>query len=74
MKTKNFFYLHISEDMEGLKNVPITGLSFATKKDAKKAMMDLASKDLTQGRYYFYRLIEQKMITHEIYPSTETTK
>lgn len=61
--------IHVSKDSKGMNPLYSIG-KYDTKKIAKKAMMDEASKDLTQGKYYFYELEEHKFITHEIYPST----
>lgn len=74
MTTEKSFHILCTKDKEGLVNVPINLGIFKQKKKAKKAMMDQASTDLVNGRYYFYHLMEQKNIMHETYPSPETTE
>jgi hypothetical protein len=39
------------------------------KKLARKDMMEIAHKHLVKGKYYFYRLIEERKTQIEIYPS-----
>jgi uncharacterized protein YdhG (YjbR/CyaY superfamily) len=74
MKDNISFIIHTSTDKEGLTNIPQSCGIHKTKKDAKKAMMNQASNDLSKGKYYFYRLIEQRTITHEVYPSIQTSE
>lgn len=72
--TTTHFMIHMTKDKEGLVTLPIYNGSFKTKKEARKAMMNLAAEDLVNGRYYFYHLMEHKSIKHETYPSIETTE
>ena len=73
LKRKPHYLLHVYADKDLLKHIKSTEVR-QTKKLAKKDMMELASMHLTQGLYYYYELVEQKMTTIEVYPSTETTK
>jgi hypothetical protein len=73
VKTDSHFFVHVYGDKDCLTGIYTLG-EYENKKDAKKAMMNQANNDLTYGCYYFYRIVEQKNITHETYPSTETTE
>jgi hypothetical protein len=73
-KTKQHFLIQCSEDADGFINIPIQLGVFLDKKQARKAMIDQASKDLIRGKYYFYRLEEHKFVTHEIYPTPSKSK
>ena len=73
-KTKQHFLIQCSQDADGFQTIPIQLGVFLDKKEARKAMMDQASKDLVNGKYYFYRLEEHKFVTHEIYPSPSKSK
>lgn len=73
-KTDSHFLIHVSEDKEGIANIPVELGFYDSKKDAKKAMKRIACEDIVHGRYYYYHLMEQKTIRHETYPSTEESK
>lgn len=73
-KTDSHYIINVSTDKEGIVNVPAQLGIYESKRDAKKAMMNQASKDLVEGNYYFYHLIEKKSIRHETYPSIEESK
>lgn len=74
-KNDNTHYLlHVFTDRE-LKNfIKCPPLNKSNnRKDAVKQMKQYAHDDIVKGHYYFYKVIEQKMTTIDIYPSQETT-
>lgn len=74
MKPSKHYLIHVYEDSASLVYLRSVPNKAKTAKQARKIMNDEAYKDIVNGKYYFYNLLEQTTKTLEVYPSTQKTK
>ncbi len=75
MKTNKNYLIHVFNDKDLLihiKSIPTNGEKKLKK--VMKIMKDAAYKDIIEGRYYFYNIVEQTTKSIEVYPSQEKTE